>query len=378
MSQIKKIIDPYITTYRSSEGWIRFRVSVPDGRGGQLRKQGFEIKALAIEWATKQFIKRAENRGVIEKTKSTKLFNEYAEEWYEIIKSQISPSTQIKYRGDLDLRILPFFKGIYLIELKKANAREFKAYLSQINKINNSTRSMTFALFRRIVKSAELDDEIERTGITDLPGIPAERIVAEFWDFDEVNYFLENTKNHLLHNFWSLAFYTGMRAGELSALKWDCVKLDDSGAGYVIVKRTRCQKTGVIRETTKTYMTRTIPLLNEALDIFRTLPRKGEFALSGENPVDTKHLSRDFKKEAVRLGLRPITFHQLRHSCCSWLENSGLERRIVSAILGHRDISTTNRYSHSSDRTISMAVERFERERKLQSNKIPTTLSVVG
>ena len=383
MSEIKNILEQYVRPYKNKRGQLKYRVCMPDGKGGQIRKEGFELKALALEWLGSEFIKCVQNKGQVEKVLSVKTFRTYAEEWLADLKPNISPSTYLKYRADLDGRVLKFFGDMPLIDLSKDIAKKFKRYLQDDKSINNTSRAMAYAIFKRIVLAAEIDDVIPRTGITDLPGLPKNKHHADHWDESELECFLSLTTDHPMHSLWVFASYTGLRAGEIAALKWDCVKLIDQSPnqnqfGHIVIKRTRCQKTNLIRKTTKTDTTRTIPLFREAAEVLRLQSRDGDFVFGGEKSIDTKHFARDLRREAERVGVKPITFHQLRHSFCSLLENRGVERRVVSALLGHSDFATTDRYSHSSDRTISLAVEKFERERMSQlNNKIPTTLSIV-
>ena len=54
----------------------------------------------------------------------------------------------------------------------------------------------SYALFKRIVSAAEIQNEIPRTGITDLPGVLKQRYQADFWDPTDLECFLEKIKDH--------------------------------------------------------------------------------------------------------------------------------------------------------------------------------------
>ena len=379
MRDIQKIIEAYIESYSNGLA-MRYRVCMPDGRGGQLRKQGFEVKELAVEWAMNQFVKRVQNKGEVENSYSTLSFREYGEIWFKEVTSGLAEATKIKYRADLDSRVYGFFGNVKLLDLSKGLAKEFLRELRSDTSINNTTRAMAFTIFKRVVRAAELEDLIPRTGITDLPGPKLNCFTADHWDDSEREHFLTETRHHPQHLLWQFALFSGLRAGEIAALKWECVELIKSPdettmtCGTLEIRRTRCQKTGMIRETTKTGEHRFVPLFREAAEVLESLPETGIFVFGGDTPMDTKHFARDLRAAAKVVGVKPITFHQLRHSFCSWLENGGLERRVVAELLGHKDLATTNRYSHSSSKTVFLAVERFERAR---ANKIPTTLRAV-
>lgn len=369
MRDFRKLIETFVHRYNTTAHAFRFRVVMPDGHGGQIRKQGFDSKEIALEWATNNYLKLIRNKGQVDCTYSLLTFREYGEQWFHETTANVTAGTRIKYRTDLDIRIYPFFGETRLLDLTKRLAKDFERRLQCEPSINNTTRAMAFALFKRIVKAAENADLIPRTGITDLSGPKVNRTTADHWDESERECFLTQTMDHPQHLVWAFALFSGMRAGEIAALKWSCIQGEQ-----IEVRRSRCQKTGLIRETTKNGEHRFVPLFDQAATVLKSIPKNGEFVFGGATPMETKHLSRDLKKVAEKMGVKPITFHQLRHSFCSWLENNGLERRIVQEILGHRDSATTDRYSHSSNRTVSLAVERFKRS---QSNKIPTTLRAV-
>jgi integrase len=64
-------------------------------------------------------------------------------------------------------------------------------------------------------------------------------------------------------------------------------------------------------------------------------------------PRDGCGTTRDFKRLLKYAGLPPFRFHDLRHSCASFLLAQGVAARVVMEILGHSDIRLTlNTYSH--------------------------------
>ena len=65
------------------------------------------------------------------------------------------------------------------------------------------------------------------------------------------------------------------------------------------------------------------------------------------NILRPNYVSEQFPKLLVKNGLRPIRFHDLRHSCASLLLANGVPMKQIQEWLGHSDISTTaNIYSH--------------------------------
>lgn len=184
-----------------------------------------------------------------------------------------------------------------------------------------------------------------------------------------------STSEHKSFMLWKFALYTGLRACEVTALKWDCVFMNlHSGGhtGFILVKRSRAQKATVVSEKTKNGEKRMIPLSPEVKEILLSLEKNkssGDFVFGGELSIDTSHWSRDLKKEIKKYPTLPmVTYHELRHSFCSYLDATGMPRRIVAAIMGHKDLNTTNRYSHVNDQMIGSEFGRWL-EQQVQKNQ---------
>jgi integrase len=379
----QKFINNYVSEYGKKRLRL-WKVCLPNGKGGQLRKQGFISREVAQEWALNQYLQVMKKKEQVGTAYSLLTFEEYCKSWVELKKTALSDSTYIRYRDEMNNRLIPFFGKIRLVEINKTIARSFLERLSREEKINNTTRGMTFSLLKRIVKSAEDEDMIPPTFIERIKSPRPEKPKAKFWDEAETLRFLKVMANDRQFPLWKFTLFTGCRAGELAALKWEEVvlfpEIRNGVGGYVNIKRIRCQKTGKILDRTKNGEHRTIYLVKEAAQVLHEMPNKSGFVFGGSKPIDTKQLARRVKIAATKAGLTPLNFHQLRHTFCSWIDAQGLPRRIVSAMMGHKEIETTNLYSHASDQTILITFEAFakKREEKELANKIPTTISVGG
>ena len=147
--------------------------------------------------------------------------------------------------------------------------------------------------------------------------------------------------------FMLIAMGSGCRAGELLNLRWKDVDLENGVA---------------ILRNTKNGDTRSIPIMGYALDTlknhrkaFATIPMGGAFVFSnntGRVPF-AYHLSWDKARKAA--GIPDFKFHDLRHTAASLLAMNGKTLGEVGALLGHRSIQTTRRYSHyASAHTLEM------------------------
>ena len=142
-----------------------------------------------------------------------------------------------------------------------------------------------------------------------------------------------------------LGLRTGLRQGELLALRWDDV---DLVAGRLMVKRSVAR--GIIG-TPKNGKSREIPLSDDALLALKAerhlkgelvfCDAAGEMLTKGECKWPLWHTCK-------RAGLRRIGWHVLRHSFASHLAMRGVPVKAIQELMGHATIEMTMRYAHLS------------------------------
>ncbi len=130
---------------------------------------------------------------------------------------------------------------------------------------------------------------------------------------------------------------TGLRQGELLRLQWKDIDLDKKTVTVLISKNTR---------------RRTVHLPGPAIDALKALKRDGVVGLKhvfvnneGE-PVDKEWLTYRWNPVRKAAGLSDFRWHDLRHSCASFLAQNGATLVEIGAVLGHSSPSVTAKYSH--------------------------------
>jgi integrase len=194
-----------------------------------------------------------------------------------------------------------------------------------------------------------------------LPRITREEI--DPLDAEGARRLLEAARGDRLEALYVLALNTAMRQGELLALKWDYVDLE---RGVLRVRRTltRSDKGLVLGEPKTKKSRRTIRLTAgaaqalrdhltcqlEEMERVRFLYEPGGLIFATEvgtiiNPSNLRN--RSFKRLLKRAGLRPLRFHDLRHTCATLLLSKDVNIKVVSEMLGHASVSITlDIYSH--------------------------------
>jgi integrase len=157
-----------------------------------------------------------------------------------------------------------------------------------------------------------------------------------------------------------VAAYTGLRRGELLALRWSDVELDQR---KVIVRR--AVSANEEAPSTKSRRAREVPIPDQAGVALRRLQGRQDF-LGSDDLVFTNRLGRRIDGSALRrrverardsAGLRKLRFHDLRHTYGSLLVAGGVDLASVKSAMGHSRITTTERYLHA--RSASELADRF-------------------
>ncbi|MGN0477542.1 MAG: site-specific integrase [Ruminococcus sp.] len=157
-----------------------------------------------------------------------------------------------------------------------------------------------------------------------------------------------------------LALYTGIRLGELCALKWENICFDSN---IIRIRHTMqriqnnsinsTQKTKIIITEPKSLSSmRDIPLPKCIVEIVRRFQSNPEnYILTGNNFefVEPRTMQNRFKKIIKDSGIEDKNFHVLRHTFATRCVEQGFETKSLSEILGHSNVNITlNRYVHSS------------------------------
>lgn len=145
--------------------------------------------------------------------------------------------------------------------------------------------------------------------------------------------------NPYLYPVVMLALSTGMRRAEIMELTWDLVDL----------------KTGRLRiEKTKNKERRMLPLQGEARTALAELGkvRRLDTAMlfpSHDNPNKPMDLRKPWEAALAEAGITSFRFHDLRHTCASYLAMHGVPLLTIAEVLGHKTLQMVKRYAHLSD-----------------------------
>jgi integrase len=152
--------------------------------------------------------------------------------------------------------------------------------------------------------------------------------------------------------------YAGLRLGELLALRWRDVDF----AGHALTIG-RAMSAGV-ESSTKSGAVRRVPLPDQAATAFDRVSRRGDFTGPNERvfcnalgrTLDPSALRRRYRRAQAAAGLRPLRWHDLRHTYGSLLAAAGVDLVTIQAAMGHSALATTGRYLHARPASEQAAV----------------------
>ena len=172
---------------------------------------------------------------------------------------------------------------------------------------------------------------------------------------EEFQKILDQTNNRMMREIFTVAFYTGMRQGEILNMKWKWINFDN---GIITVTNSDIYKT-------KSKKDRIIPMSKKALWALKhrvnysknTESEDYVFYRRSSLKLNENYVSKMFKKMVRKTNIdERVHFHTLRHSFASMLVQKGVSLYVVKEILGHEDLSTTQIYSHLQSENLSQAV----------------------
>jgi integrase len=227
------------------------------------------------------------------------------------------------------------------------------------------TIQQVHAVLRNALQNA-VKEEIVFRNVARLVSVPTPRYrVHRGIDIEQARKLVTASASDRLHALYVLTLYLGMRRAELLGLRWSDVDLT---AGTLEIVQTLQRVAGELRFVpAKTLSSeRTVPLIGLCVEALRAHKAKQawEASQAGEGrwsdsglvftstvgtPIEPDNLRRSWHPLRASLGLGPVRFHDLRHTCVSLLLDLGVPPHVVREIVGHADIGVTmNIYAHAS------------------------------
>lgn len=164
----------------------------------------------------------------------------------------------------------------------------------------------------------------------------------EILKLDEIRLLLREAREqqHPWYSVWAVALLTGMRSGELFALKWSDV---DFEKGLITVQRSYNKRTKEFKSTKAGYW-RTVPISSELDILLRDLRAGDEFVLPRIDAWTQGQQAKVLKSFCREISIPEVKFHTLRACFATQLISDGVEPIKVMKVCGWQDLKTMARY----------------------------------
>ncbi len=292
-------------------------------------------------------------------------FKEVALEWIETIKPQLKKSSIVKYTNVLSTYLFPYFGESTIEDITKEDIANYSNTLlfsggQKGNGLSPGTVNSVISVLKGIFGYASQHEKL---------------LVADIGRFSvkqpqKLMHILSLTEQQKLDSFLNenltpvnlgilLCMYTGIRIGEICALKWEDISFDEQCLNInktmqrIQNKENNQKKTSILVSGPKSESSvRKIPLPDK---IFKLLvsarcPGNTYFLTGKENTfIEPRTLQNRFKSVIKLCNIKDINFHALRHTFATRCIELGFDVKSLSEILGHASVNITmNRYVHPS------------------------------
>lgn len=327
-----------------------------DGKKKYQRKSGFKTQREA-QRALREVLHSMDTGTYVPPTQLT--VADYLSKWLEDKATVVRFGTLRKYHWMINYRIIPSLGSIAVQSLTPQHVQSFYNNLKQGDKpLSDRSVLHIHRLLHEAMDRALKWGFVARNVVDAVETPTAKPAEMRVWTSEEASRFLQVARANRYYVAFALAIETGMRQGEIIALRWCDVDLDEK---FLHVERT--DYLGHINPPKTVKGRRGISLTSSLVKTLRwhKAAQAKERLLLGEDyqdnglivakfdgtPLRARSLVNHWYKLLDESGLPRIRFHDLRHTHASILFDQGADPKEVSEALGHSDVAFTwNQYTH--------------------------------
>lgn len=277
-----------------------------------------------------------------EKESNGKTFSDVADEWWIEHESDVEYNTKKAYTAPYNAA-KEWFGGAYVKDISAENVKRYVDYLAT-KKYGRRTIVHRLMVVKMIFSFAVVNGCIQTNPAREIT-VPQKlksgtREIASDKDIE----IIKKSYDAPFGSFAYWALYTGCRKGELLALTWDDVHVDE---GYISVNKSAYFENGKPRlKSTKTKSgVRDVPILKALKS--KIVPGKGYVFKGRDGGMLTEKAIRIRWDKYVKATGISCTVHQLRHAYATLLYESEIPVLDAQLLLGHANASTTQDiYTH--------------------------------
>ena len=287
------------------------------------------------------------------------LFSEITDEYMSVKKMTLKESSLAQYWSMFRLYLLPEFGHLSVSEIGRSDVI---AFVNSISGITGNTIMSVVRLLKNVLNYARIERNCK---IPDLSGIyvrrtkPCPRVLTMKEQDRLTKHLMSNSS--ITNESMLLCLYTGLRIGEICALKWGDISLLEKHVYVYKTLQRVCindkdrqgvRKTKILIDKPKSLESiRTIPIPSKLIPRLQNIQsEKSFYVLTGNAKYMEPRTLENHMYKAYRLcDIDMASYHTLRHSYATRCIELGMDIRTLSELLGHSSISITlQTYMHST------------------------------
>ncbi len=367
---------------RSKGSWRLLFDAGRDPETGKRRQRSVTVRGTKKEAERKlrEMLHSLELGSYVDPTSLT--VGEWLDQWCKSYAAMhVTPRTVESYHGIMKRHLVPALGALPLTQLKPHHLQGYYAQaLSKGRADGNGGLSPRSVLYHHRILSEALSHAVKMgllaRNVADAvdPPRPCRHTITTLAP-EGVHQLLFAAEGTHYHDLFYTALYTGLRLGELLALRWCDMDLDLS---CLSVARTLYRRGAyVIKEPKSRYSRRTVALPPSLAILLRRRRAELEnlggllgkpvaesdfvFAYVDGSPLDPSTVSHAFVRTIHKAGLPHMRFHDLRHSHATFMLSAGVHPKVVSERLGHSSVAfTLDTYSHVLPGLQEQAAQHFD------------------
>jgi len=274
--------------------------------------------------------------------KKDKSILDFCEEVLIEKEKRLQPTTIDSYYSLYSNRIIPYFSKKYPKDITPLVLKEWYSTFKDKSTLNTCISGILKPAF----ENAIIEEYIKTTPfIIRFPTLKSSYEMNPF-NLEEIKLLLDNA-NGWFKNFLGVAFFTGMRTGEILALEWNDIDFENS-----IISITKTRTAGITKKPKTKSSTREIGMLSQVEILLKNqqkltgLNKKVFLKKQGKEFHSSTSLSQKWKQLLSKCNLEYRNIYQTRHSFASNMISNGEDVFWVSQMLGHKNMNITlDKYS---------------------------------
>lgn len=279
------------------------------------------------------------------------------------VRASLAPKTYLFYENYVEVYLKPNLGHYKVKDIRANNIIAFYKSLEDsgktkgvIGKCHVALRSAFYQAYKWDLIDNKIMDKVSKP--------KSDPVTHDFWEYEDIQKGLLYFKGHPIEFHVNMALNLGLRQGEVCALKES--DIDFKAKVLKVSRAIQIVNKEVVVKVPKTQSSnRELPLSDSIVKLLKQrikwIKENQLYAGPAYNNEWNGYLSVDelgnilcdqrvsgyFRRAIKKSDLKKITFHDLRHSCASYLLSCGVSLKDIQEILGHSDFSTTaNIYAH--------------------------------